>query len=69
MTEDATASTGVRKFATGIPGFEHIADGGLPAGRATLVAGSSGIGKSILSAPFLVEGIRQCDEPGVFFTF
>ena len=63
------ASTGVGKFATGIPGLEHITKGGLPCGRATLLAGSSGSGKSILSAQFLVEGIRQWDQPGVFVTF
>ncbi|HKJ87262.1 MAG TPA: ATPase domain-containing protein, partial [Gammaproteobacteria bacterium] len=61
--------TGVAKFPTGIPGFEFIADGGLPSGRATLVAGSSGSGKSIFSAQFLVEGLRQSGHPGVFVTF
>lgn len=69
MAEEATASMGVDKFPTGIPGFEYITDGGLPAGRATLLAGSSGSGKSIFSAQFLVQGIRQFDEPGVFVTF
>nr|NIV29783.1 AAA family ATPase [Anaerolineae bacterium] len=38
-------------------------------GRATLLSGSSGSGKSILGAQFLVEGIRQFDQPGVFVTF
>lgn len=69
MAEAASASTSVGKFATGIPGFEYITDGGLPAGRATLLAGSSGSGKSIFSAQFLVEGIRQFDQSGVFVTF
>lgn len=62
-------AAGVAKFATGIPGFEFITDGGLPAGRATVLAGSSGSGKSILSAHFLAEGIRHFDDPGVFVTF
>ena len=69
MTEEATTSTGVGKFPTGIPGFEYIADGGLPAGRATLLAGSSGSGKSIFGAQFLVHGIRESGHPGVFVTF
>jgi len=68
MTE-GTGAAGVGKFATGIPGFEYISDGGLPAGRATLVAGSSGSGKSIFSAQFLVAGIQQAGDPGVFVTF
>lgn len=69
MTEQAISESAVTKFATGIPGFEHISRGGLPEGRATLVAGSSGSGKTVFGAQFLVEGIRQWDEPGVFVTF
>jgi len=69
MAESGATPTGVTKFATGLPGLEFIADGGLPAGRATLLAGSSGSGKSIFCAQFLVEGIRQWDQPGVFVTF
>lgn len=63
------SSTPVYPFPTGIPGFDFIADGGLPAGRATLLAGSSGSGKTVFSAQFLVEGIRQESHPGVFITF
>lgn len=57
------------KVATGIRGFEDISFGGLPRGRATLVSGSSGSGKTIFSCQFLAEGILQFDEPGVFVTF
>lgn len=67
--QSVAAGPGVIKFATGIPGFEFISDGGLPAGRATLLAGSSGSGKTAFSAQFLVEGIRQHGEAGVFVTF
>jgi circadian clock protein KaiC len=63
------AQGGIAKFPTDIPGFEYIADGGLPAGRATLLAGSSGSGKSIFAAQFLAEGISQRDHAGVFVTF
>ena len=31
----------VAKVATGIPGFDVISDGGLPRGRAALVAGTA----------------------------
>ena len=64
----STAGT-IKKVQTGIPGFEEISFGGLPKGRATLVSGSSGSGKTMFAAQFLVEGIKQFQEPGVFVTF
>jgi circadian clock protein KaiC len=33
---------------TGVPGFDVLTAGGIPAGRATLVVGRSGTGKTIL---------------------
>ncbi len=59
----------VNKTATGIPGFDLIACGGLPIHRTTLVSGSAGSGKTIFAVQFLAEGILQHDEPGVFVTF
>ena len=59
----------VEKVASGIAGFDLISLGGLPKGRSTLVAGSAGSAKTVFAAQFLVEGIRQFDEPGVFVTF
>lgn len=59
----------VEKLATGISGFDFIADGGLPLGRATLVTGSAGSAKTIFASQFLADGIRLFDEPGVFVTF
>ena len=60
---------GVPKLATGISGFDHIALGGLPANRPTLVAGTTGSGKSVFAAEFLAQGIRRFGQPGVFVTF
>lgn len=57
------------KTKTGIPGFDAISYGGLPKGRATLISGSSGSGKTIFACQFLIEGARQFNEPGVFVTF
>lgn len=59
----------ITKLATGIPGFDTIAKGGLPEGRATLVAGTTGSGKSVFASQFLAEGIKQHGQPGVFVTF
>ena len=59
----------VDKIPTGISGFDFISHGGLPRGRSTLVSGSSGSGKTVFAAQFLVEGIRKSGQPGVFVTF
>ena len=62
-------TTSITKLASHIPGFDHVADGGLPLGRTTLVCGSAGSAKTILAAQFLAEGIRHTGESGVFVTF
>ena len=56
------------RLPTGIPGFDLIAHGGLPARRSTLVAGSAGSGKTVFAAQFLAAGVAAGD-PGVFVTF
>jgi len=58
----------VEKLATGIPGFDQIADGGLPRQRATLVAGTAGSAKTVFATHFLAAGIER-GETGVFVTF
>lgn len=60
---------GVQKIRTLIEGFDDISHGGLPVGRTTLLSGTSGTGKTLLSAQFLYNGITYFDEPGVFVTF
>lgn len=62
-------SAGLEKLPTGIAGFDHIAHGGLPKGRSTLIAGTSGSAKTVFTCQFLIEGIRQRGEGGVFVTF
>ena len=59
----------LRKLLTGIEGFDLISDGGLPEGRTTLVAGTSGSAKTVFAVQFLAEGIKKADESGVFITF
>lgn len=49
----------MRKVATSIPGFDIISEGGVPEGRATLVAGTPGAGKTIFAGQFLAEGVRE----------
>ncbi len=57
------------KSPTGIDGFDQITDGGLPAGRSTLVCGPPGAGKSLFAVQFLVNGATRFAEPGVLLTF
>src|SRR5581483_6540861 len=59
----------LRKAPTGISGLDEITQGGLPAGRPTLVAGGPGSGKTLLGITFLVNGATLFDEPGVLMTF
>ncbi len=59
----------VPKIPTEVEGLDLVTNGGIPKGRATLVAGSSGSAKTILALQFLVNGIREHDEGGVFVTF
>ena len=57
------------KALTGISGLDEVTGGGLPRGRATLVCGPAGCGKTLLAMEFMVRGITQFDEPGVFMAF
>lgn len=59
----------VTKLETGIAGLDQITLGGLPEGRTTLVAGTTGTGKTQLALEFLARGIPMHDEGGVFVTF
>ncbi len=59
----------LEKAPTGIAGLDEITGGGLPRGRPTLVTGSAGSGKTLLSMQFLAQGAVQNNEPGVFIAF
>jgi circadian clock protein KaiC len=57
------------KAPTGINGLDEVTGGGLPRGRPTLVCGPAGCGKTLLAMEFLVRGITEFGEPGVFVAF
>ena len=57
------------KAATGIQGLDEITMGGVPRGRPTLISGGPGAGKTLFGLEFLVRGITQYNEPGVFMSF
>ncbi|MFP4374598.1 MAG: circadian clock protein KaiC [Spirochaetaceae bacterium] len=58
----------LEKLDVGFEGFSIISYGGIPKGRATLVAGTSGSAKTLFAVQFLADGVKR-GEPGVFVTF
>jgi len=64
-----TKLTGITKIRTLIEGFDDISHGGLPQGRSTLISGTSGTGKTMMTIQFLYNGITYFNEPGIFVTF
>lgn len=58
----------MERVSTGIPGLDKVIGGGFPRGTNILVCGSSGTGKTIFCTQFLMAGIREQNEPGIFVT-
>ena len=54
---------------TGIPGLDEKLGGGFLQGDAVMVAGSAGTGKTILGMQYLVNGITQFGDRGIYVTF
>lgn len=52
-----------------IRGLDEITFGGLPLGRPTLITGGAGTGKTLFALEFVLRGISDSEEPGVFLTF
>jgi circadian clock protein KaiC len=63
------SATILQKSPTGISGLDEITRGGLPLGRPTLLCGSAGCGKTLMSIEFIVRGALEFNEPGVFMAF
>lgn len=66
---EPTSVATLRKAPTGIKGLDEITGGGFPVGRTTLICGTAGCGKTLLASEFLIHGVTQYDEPGVFIAF
>ncbi len=69
MPPDTVSPIILAKAPAGIPGFDDITLGGLPAGRPSLVCGAAGSGKTLFAVTFLVNGAVQFGELGVFMSF
>jgi len=57
-----------RRATFGLPDFDKMLDGGLPEKSTTLLAGSTGVGKSLLSLMFAAEGAAK-GEPSLLVTY
>ncbi|MEO8018059.1 MAG: circadian clock protein KaiC [Pseudomonadota bacterium] len=57
------------KLATGIPGFDELSLGGLPANRTTLVMGGPGTGKSMFALQTLMGGASKRKQAGIVVAF
>ncbi len=68
-TDKNTVSFKFPKTPTGVEGLDEITEGGFPQGRPTLICGGPGCGKTLLGMQFLIKGITEYNEPGVFMSF
>ena len=66
--DDPGYTVGDERVTTGIPRLDKMLDGGYWAGSATLVAGPSGIGKTLMGLQFIVARARSIGEPGIMAT-
>lgn len=57
------------KCPTGIAGFDQVTEGGLPRNRNTLMCGGPGSGKTLWGINFLVKGVIDYNETGIFMSF
>jgi circadian clock protein KaiC len=64
-----SARSSIVKIASGMQGFDEITEGGLPAGRTTLVMGGAGCGKTVFALQAVVSGARTSKQPGIFVAF
>ncbi len=48
-----------KRITTGVPGLDDIVNGGYFVGSTTVVAGISGVGKSVMALQYIAEGVRR----------
>lgn len=54
------------KIKSGIPGLDEVSGGGIPKNSLTLLTGTTGSGKTIMSTQFIYEGAYKHGEKGVY---
>ena len=53
----------------GIPGIDNLIGGGLIPHSLTLLTGTTGTGKTIMSSQFIYSGVEDHNQPGVYISF
>ena len=66
LPEESTEST---RSPVGVVELDEVLDGGFPARSLTLLSGTAGSGKTILSTQFLYNGAVKCGDKGVYVSF
>lgn len=56
----------IKRVPTGISGLDELIEGGFPKDSITLVAGSSGTGKTTMTVQYLYNGVTKFNEPGMY---
>jgi circadian clock protein KaiC len=59
----------IKKYATGIKGFDDITGGGLPGNRVSAIIGGPGAGKTVFALQTIVNRLRDSGEPAIFVAF
>ncbi len=57
--DHAAAYDPTTRISTGVPGLDALTNGGYFVGSTTVVAGISGVGKSVMGLQYLAEGVRR----------
>jgi circadian clock protein KaiC len=68
QSKDGARFISKQRALIGVPALDEMLGGGLPTGDATLIAGPSGTGKTVLATHFIAEGVKS-GEPGVVAIF
>jgi circadian clock protein KaiC len=64
--ERAAAFDPKTRIPTGIPGLDELVNGGYFLGSTTVVAGISGVGKSVMAVQYIAEGARRGERSLMF---
>ncbi|MEM0360230.1 MAG: ATPase domain-containing protein [Candidatus Diapherotrites archaeon] len=58
----------MERVRTGIIGLDELLEGGFPEGRAILVSGGCGTGKTTFGVQYIYAGAEKYGEPGIYVT-
>lgn len=58
-----------KRIKFGVSGINELMAGGLMPGSLTLLSGTTGTGKTIMSSQFIYTGVKDFNQPGVYVSF